>query len=88
MAMVPSDKIFMSSIAVYLTFRIDLSIFFVSIHLPRTVCFLVENIVQENVCFFNGHKEWGEFPTHSDGVTHFFTAPGAESNGGTAWIRR
>ena len=64
MAMVPSDKIFMSSIAVYLTFRIHLSIFFVSINFPRTVCFLVKNIVQENVCFFNGPKGWGELGKH------------------------
>lgn len=34
MAMVPSGKIFMSTIAVCLTFRIDLSIFLVSVHFP------------------------------------------------------
>ena len=65
MTIVPSGKIFMSSIAVCLTFRIDLSIFLVSIHFPRTMCFLAENIVQENVCFFNGHKGWEELVPHT-----------------------
>ena len=53
MAIVPSGKIFMSSIAVCLTFRIDFSIFLLSIHFPPYVVFFLQKISYRKMYAFS-----------------------------------
>ena len=77
MAIVPSGKIFMSSIAVCLTFRIDFSIFLLSIHFPPYVVFFLQKISYRKMYAFSIaiRDEESQFPTHSDGVPIFKRSP-------------
>ena len=75
MAIVPSGKIFMSSIAVCLTFRIDFSIFLLSIHFPPYVVFFLQKISYRKMYAFSIaiRDEESQFPTHSDGVPFLYS---------------